>query len=55
MKLSEEFISNALADDATILEKSKELSEGIYKIHFHNLNFFNQILIKIFFLRNPIE
>lgn len=39
MKLSEEFISNAISNDATILEKSKELSDGIYKKDFSNLNF----------------
>lgn len=33
MKLSEEYISNALSNDENILEKSKELSQGIYKIY----------------------
>lgn len=51
MKLSEEYISNALSNDENILEKSKELSQGIYKnniitsIFFHT-TFFQDIQIK---------
>lgn len=55
MKLSEEFISNALSDDATILEKSKELSAGIYKLTFITSIFFNQILLNFHFVRHSVE
>lgn len=39
MKLSEEYISDALSSDVKMLEKSKELSQGIYLGIYKNVSF----------------